>query len=198
MTVITQIFEAPPVSFDEIYRYMRQRDPDESIRAAVKKETETLLPQLSYRVCWAEISASGDDDGKVILPSGFGGKTVTKYLKGADKAVVFAATTGLSPDRLITRYAAEPLKALIVQAIGAERTEALCDSFQAFLQEEYGSKGLETGERFSPGYGDFELSAQKDIFTLLECPKKIGLTLNESLLMSPSKSVTALIGLRKI
>ena len=49
--------------------------------------------------------------------------------------------------------------------------------------------------RFSPGYGDLPLSLQRDIFRVLDCPRKIGLTLNESLLMSPSKSVTAIVGL---
>ena len=49
--------------------------------------------------------------------------------------------------------------------------------------------------RFSPGYGDLSLEMQRDIFRVLDCPRKIGLTLNESLLMSPSKSVTAIIGI---
>ncbi len=54
-----------------------------------------------------------------------------------------------------------------------------------------------TGQRprFSPGYGDLTLLAQKDIFAVLDCGKRIGLTLNDSLLMSPSKSVTAFVGI---
>jgi len=36
---------------------------------------------------------------------------------------------------------------------------------------------------------------QRDIFAVLDCPRKIGLSLNGSLLMSPSKSVTAIIGI---
>ena len=51
-----------------------------------------------------------------------------------------------------------------------------------------------TRPRFSPGYGDLPINMQKDIFAALDCPRKIGLSLNESLLMSPSKSVTAIIG----
>jgi cobalamin-dependent methionine synthase I len=80
-----------------------------------------------------------------------------------------------------------------MQAIGAERIEALCDVVCAELKEIYGS----VGDRFSPGYGDFSLTAQRDIFTMLGCEKRIGLTLNDSLLMSPTKSVTAIIGLKK-
>ena len=48
--------------------------------------------------------------------------------------------------------------------------------------------------RFSPGYGDLSLEVQKEIFSLLDCPRKIGVSLGDSLLMTPSKSVTAIIG----
>ena len=84
-----------------------------------------------------------------------------------------------------------PAKALFFQAIGAERIESLCDTFCAELKE----NGLQLRPRFSPGYGDLPLDLQKDLFRVLDCSRKIGLTLNESLLMSPSKSVTAIIGI---
>ncbi|MBQ5601557.1 MAG: Vitamin B12 dependent methionine synthase activation subunit, partial [Clostridia bacterium] len=70
--------------------------------------------------------------------------------------------------------------------------EALCDAFCADIKKEYNT-GLEP--RFSPGYGDLPLSAQKNIFAVLDPERRIGLTLNSSLLMSPSKSVTAFVGL---
>ena len=57
-----------------------------------------------------------------------------------------------------------------------------------------GGGGRGVTERFSPGHGDLPLALQTDIFRALDCPRKIGLTLNGSLLMSPSKSVTALFG----
>ena len=79
-----------------------------------------------------------------------------------------------------------------MQALGAERIEALCDAFCDSLISE---KGVLLRPRFSPGYGDLPLEVQKDIFSLLECHKRIGVSLNESLLMSPSKSVTAFVGL---
>ena len=53
----------------------------------------------------------------------------------------------------------------------------------------------QTMPRFSPGYGDLPLTAQREMFRMLECEKRIGVYLNESLLMSPSKSVTAIVGL---
>ena len=75
---------------------------------------------------------------------------------------------------------------LLVNALG------ICGSQAAALQE-FLNDGSWT-KKIHPGYGDLPLALQKDIFRVLDCPKRIGLTLNESLLMSPSKSVTALIG----
>jgi len=116
-----------------------------------------------------------------------------RNLAGCDRIVVFAATVGLGLDRLIARYGhVSPAKALLLQAIGAERIEALCDVFCDKIRLD---TGLAAAPRFSPGYGDFPLELQRDIFRVLDCPRKIGLTLNESLLMSPSKSVTAILGL---
>ena len=63
--------------------------------------------------------------------------------------------------------------------------------FWDFLKEQY----KDIKPRFSAGYGDFPLSAQKEIFGMLDCARQIGLTLNDSLLMSPTKSVTSIVGL---
>lgn len=65
------------------------------------------------------------------------------------------------------------------------------------MEKEYLEKGLYLRPRFSPGYGDFPLSAQKEILDGLEAGKRIGITLTEGYLMMPSKSVTAVIGVSR-
>ena len=63
------------------------------------------------------------------------------------------------------------------------------------IAEEAAAEGRTCTPRFSPGYGDLPLETQRDVFRLLDCERKIGVWLNESLLMTPSKSVTAIFGL---
>jgi cobalamin-dependent methionine synthase I len=58
------------------------------------------------------------------------------------------------------------------------------------------TSGKEHTGRFSPGYGDMPLDLQGVILELLEAGKRLGIALGESKLMSPSKSVTALIGIK--
>ena len=121
---------------------------------------------------------------------------LSKNLFGCKEAVVFAATVGIGLDRLIAKYSAvSPAKALMLQAIGAERIESLCDAFCGDLGTDLGGLDKMLKRRFSPGYGDLPLDMQRDIFRVLDCSRKIGLTLNESMLMSPSKSVTAIVGI---
>ena len=80
----------------------------------------------------------------------------------------------------------------MLQAIGAERLESFCDIFCRDISCEYNEK---LRPRVSPGYGDIPLSMQKEIFSALDCSRKIGLSLNASLLMTPTKSVTAIVGI---
>ena len=113
--------------------------------------------------------------------------------------IFFAATLGIELDRLISKYSVlSPATALLLEALGNERIEALCDCFCEDMRVSREAFGEILRPRFSAGYGDLPLEYQRKIFTLLDPPSRIGLTLNDSYLMSPSKSVTALIGVEKI
>ncbi len=48
--------------------------------------------------------------------------------------------------------------------------------------------------RFSPGYGDWDVHAQPDLLRLTQA-ETIGVSLTESFMLRPRKSVTAVIGL---
>ena len=86
-------------------------------------------------------------------------------------------------------------RAMALQAAAAAMIEAWCDAVNARLAEEVRGEGLRLRARFSPGYGDFPLAAQPGLFRLLGVQKRIGITLTDSLLMIPTKSVTAVIGI---
>lgn len=155
-----------------------------------------IFPVCVYRVCFAEFEIKRKEEGVIDL--GFtqtDSRSLGLNLEGCRKAIVFAATVGVGVDRLISRYESfSSARAYAAQAIGAERVESLCDVFNEEITRKCAAEGLFTRPRFSCGYGDFPLEKQRDFFTALDCNRKIGLTLNDSLIMSPSKSVTALIG----
>lgn len=193
-TVFVKSYNEPQFNIKEILRYMGCGKDEEGFLPLVNECIEECKDMLTYKVCWCQVeivhTENGVDFGFMQVES----KDLKKNLDACHSAIVFGATVGIEIDRLISKYGrVKPSKALIFQAIGAERIESLCDAFNKNIKTDKGSNF--TRPRFSPGYGDLPLECQKDIFAVLDCAKKIGLTLNDSLLMSPSKSVTAFIGI---
>lgn len=181
--------ELPPVNRREVFRYARAGNPSDAENALLDSCLHELLPNLTCRVVWAEYPVFMEGSG---LDLGFARTEswdLRKNLRDCGKIILFAATVGIAPDRLSLKYSRiSPVRALFLESIGNERIGALCDAFCGEFTD--------TRPRFSPGYGDLPLDLQKDIIAALDCPRKIGLTLNESLLMTPSKSVTAVLGIQ--
>ena len=195
-TVFSLSFAEPKINEKEILRYMASLTGGEEIHSLVDECLTEVLGMLEYKVCYAVLPVEIDGN-IIILPCGrIESKNLAKNLSNCGRSVVSAATIGIGIDRLISKYSRlSPSKALCLQAIGAERVEALCDDFCKKIEKEYKMNGENLKPRFSPGYGDLPLETQKMIFSLLDCPKRIGVSLGESLLMSPSKSVTAFVGI---
>ncbi len=193
-TVYTKAFPPPPINKTEILRYAGCKGESDDVLKLLNGCFSELADTLTYKVCYCVIPLNINDGVCDFGVFKVKSQSLALNMNGCNSALVFAATIGVEIDRLITKYGyLSPAKALMFQAIGAERIEALCDAFcNAFAQESKAS----LSKRFSPGYGDLPLDIQKQIFSVLNCPKHIGLTLNESLLMSPSKSVTAFIGIK--
>ena len=187
-TVSVKSYAAPPLNCAEIWRYAGVKEPTAELEALLADCLRQTEKKLSYRVCWTEDRT---------LP--FGNERfadLEEHLRGCESVILFAATVGGELDRLITReQLLSPAKAVLLSALGAERVEALCDAFCADVEAEAKERGLYPRSRFSPGYGDLPLRVQKDFFRTLDLTRKMGMTLNESLLMYPTKSVTAIIGL---
>lgn len=163
------------------------KTPDTQTQKLILKAKDELV--LDCRVCAMETPVSVSEDGNITF-DGFSvaSKSLAKNLLGCEKAVVFGATVGAMFDRLLQKAEiTSPAYAVVLQAAGTAAIEGLCDTFC----EELG----ETRPRFSPGYGDLPLEAQTDIFKVLDLSKNIGVTLSSSLLMIPTKSVTAIVGL---
>ena len=106
--------------------------------------------------------------------------------------IVFAATLGASFDRELQKQSKlSPSRAYALQMQGLREIECFCDALCEELAKEL---GVMLRTRFSPGYGDLSLEIQRDVFRVLEPQRRIGLCLSDSLMMSPSKSVTAFVG----
>ena len=126
----------------------------------------------------------------------FSSADLCRHLRGCRQGVLFAATLGVQADRLLERMSKLDMsRAAILQAAAAAMTESYCDEQESRLAAKAEQQGLFLRPRYSPGYGDFPVTSQGDILRLLDCPRRIGLTMTESCMLVPIKSVTAVIGL---
>ena len=194
--VYTRTYRSPKIDRREILRYAGIIKEAPDIEGVLDECIAEVERKLVYRVCYAEFELKDMPDhldlGFAKIDSG----DLKKHLESCCGIIVFAATVGIEIDRAIYKYSKlSPAKAVLLQAIGAERIEALCDAFCEDMAREKSLQGAELRRRFSPGYGDLDLGVQRDIFAALDCQKRIGISLNDSLLISPSKSVTAIIGI---
>jgi cobalamin-dependent methionine synthase I len=125
-------------------------------------------------------------------------KDLAKNLSNCESVIIFAITIGSGADLLIKKYSKiNPALAAILQATGSMLVESYADKLNELINNEAKENGYKTHPRFSPGYGDLSLLNQNIFFRLLNCTQKIGLTLMDSFIMAPEKSITAFIGLEK-
>ena len=113
------------------------------------------------------------------------------------KLIIFGVTAGREiVERSIAAFDnAVASEGAIFDAVGSESVEAAADALEDYLRRQYARTGqVLVKRRFSPGYGDWALTAQKDIFNILPMDK-IGVKLSPELIMAPEKSITAVIGI---
>lgn len=155
-----------------------------------KKE---FLACVDYKACVKQVECC-EKDGKICLDfMQSESKSLAGNLRNCETAFVFAATTGAAVQRLIAKNSLiSPVRGMVTDSIGSAAIEAFCD----YINRRVGNVDY-LRPRFSPGYGDLTLGCQQIILDRLEAKKHIGLALTESKMLTPVKSVTAIIGLSK-
>lgn len=119
-------------------------------------------------------------------------KSLSQNLKDCSQAYVFCATLGIEVDRAFQRYlCVSKAKAMMFSAIASSYIESYCDYLNSELVKDKTAR-----PRFSPGYGDLKLECQERILQVLEANKNLGVTLTQSCMMTPVKTVTAIIGVK--
>lgn len=193
-------YSAPDVNKKELHRFaLCSAEMDAESEKLIDSCISELLQELCYKVCYAYFPIALDKDELDLGFARVKSSSLAKNLTGCSHIVLFAATVGAGADRLISKYSRiQPARSHIMQALGAERVESLCDVFCDEIGAQADKRGYCVRPRFSPGYGDLSLGLQRQIFATLDVTRKLGIALNESLLMFPTKSVTAIIGLKKI
>lgn len=174
----------------EALRYLGIKgDPPPDVAQQVERALSRLLPLCAPRSVWRVFP-------KDRLPLELSGQDIHQLLRDCDRVVLFALTLGPEAELLIRREGLRsPTEALILDACASAACEQACDDLQKQLEEQLCAEGLYPTDRFSPGYGDLPLTVQAPLLELLDAQKRCGITLSDTCIMTPRKSVTAIFGL---
>ena len=179
----------------EVLRYLGYKGigADETINSLIDEcEAEVLkaaVPRYVYRV----VDVTQVDEGVRLEGTSvtLKGNSIKEHLKGCNKAALIAVTISDGIDRMLRVMQASDLaKAVISDSMASAAIEQVCDKVEAVIKEE-----LPEDNRFGIGYGDLPLSQQGEFLKILNAPKLIGLNIGKTDMMTPTKSVTAVIGL---
>lgn len=163
--------------------------------AAECEEMISAAAAPGYHWIYADIS---ENSGEEICLSGYtltlSGRDICTHLSGCFGTALMCATLGEGVDRLLrTLQAQDMAKALAADALASAAVETVCDEAENAIRERF--PGRHFTWRFSPGYGDFPLSCQGDFLAAVNAMRTVGVCLSPGGLLTPTKSVTAAVGI---
>ncbi len=180
------------LNYNEILMYLGHRGQQltpavkDQLQQCIREVEEAAQPRLVYtrlfRKDAANLPLTGEDIGRLLQP--------------CQELVLLAVTLGNQLEQILMRLEVKNMAdAVILDACASVAVENVCDCFEEDLRREVEAEGLYLTSRFSPGYGDFPISSQKQLCQVLNASRRIGLNVTDSYLMVPRKSVTAVMGI---
>lgn len=157
---------------------------------SVEELISACQAQLEQNVHLQRVSRKVD-----VSALNFPGEDLKYHLRNCRQAFLLAITMGSETDRLLRRWSVENMaKAAVGQACAAVWMDNLVDDYLLELEQALGP-GQYLLPPFSPGYGDFPLSSQGELLTLLDARRRIGVALTAGGMLVPEKTVTAVAGI---
>ena len=181
----------------EVLRYLGNAAPDARLTALIASVEAELRREVRPRGVRRRLNIAIEESGMTVEGFRFASRALSQNLRGCKEACFAAATLGAEADRRLRRFSALDLpRAAVWQAGCAAYLEEYLGGMEDGLRRE--APGLYLRPRFSPGYGDLDISHQRAMFDLLELEKRLGLSLTQTHMMLPEKSVTAIAGLSDV
>ena len=180
----------------EALRYLAIARPDAGSLEAIEPVAAALEQALTPRFTFAAFPVRHTPEGVSLEGSGLvlPGEMARTMLRECSDAVLLLCTLGAGFEAQLRAASARDMaQAAMLDACGSAYVEAGCDEAEKAIAARFPEKYLT--DRFSPGYGDLPLELQPALCAALDSQRRLGVTVTESLLMVPMKTVSAVIGL---
>ena len=172
-------------------RYFGARgEPDEATMALLQRCAVPLLAAATPRAAWLRAEVKALAEAGILR-----GSDVMRHLEGCGQAILLAVTLGPGVDAQIRRAGVGDIAAGVASdALGSALAEQTADAAEAELRQLAAAEGTYLTGRFSPGYGDWDIAVQPLVAAALDTARRAGLCVTDTNLMTPRKSVTAILG----
>lgn len=181
---------------NDALRYLRVRgDAPEELRVRVEQTMAELARSMPPRFTYRAFPAEHAPDGVRLAGSAvtLTGELAARMLRECGTAVLLACTLGAAFEQRLRALESRDMgEAAILDACASAWVEYGCDLAESEIAARFPGRYLT--DRFSPGYGDLPLALQPSVLDALDASRRLGVHAGESLLMLPSKSVTAILG----
>lgn len=188
------------VDMKEVYQLMGygNHTPSGLVLGLIDEVMSDLRPLLRLRYGYALATGAVGEKGHVIVQDvDFStGPVIANAMKDADSYALFVCTIGSGFDEYISRYKKENdmLRVFVTDAVGSVLAESTVDLLIKELKAGADSCGWKISNNYSPGYCSWPLTDQRKLFGFFP-EGETGISLNESCLMQPVKSVSGIIAL---
>ena len=172
-------------------RYFGARGtPDEATMTLLEHCSVPLLAAATPRAVWLEADTASLAEAGILR-----GQDVLRHLEDCPQAILLAVTLGPGADAQIRRAGVGDIAAGVASdALGSALAEQAADAAEAELRQQAAKEGKYLTGRFSPGYGDWDIAVQPLVANALDTVRRAGLCVTDTNLMTPRKSVTAILG----
>ena len=188
----------------EVLRYMQYKNQNidknlsDEINYCIRKTKEIINPRFICRKYKIKKSVFYNKKNETYLEQSnltLKSNDLHDLLIDCDECIIMSVTLGIEIEREIRKLTYTDLtKGIIIDACATTSVEEVCDILQDNIAQRLLKEGKYITYRYSPGYGDLSIERNLDINNLLNGQKEIGLTVTNSGIMIPRKSVIALIG----
>lgn len=198
--MIKDFVDSISIDREEVLRYLEYKGQDidnnlvEIIEECRNIAKDRINPRYTFRVYSIKQKYKGIielEGTNLILES----NDLYEILKDCNECILMAATLGINIEKDIKKYSCTELtKGIIIDSCATTAIEEVCDRVQNEIENNILKNGQYLTFRYSPGYGDLSIEKNTEILNILNGQKEIGLTITNSGIMIPRKSVVALIG----
>lgn len=190
------------INTKEVMKYLSLRHgiPEKEYVEKIDEMSHSVMKASKEKVCSVTFKITNHDpveleNGAVRLE----GEDIKNHLIDCDECVFLAATLGSDIDRLIKKSSLQDMaEAVIIDACASAAIENVCENYTAEIERMAAEKGLYITDRFSPGYGDMPIESQRMFCDVTSCDRRIGLFCSRDMILTPLKSVTAVIGISRL